>query len=516
MQAPPPARAENAAAPAPAADTRRFDIQEYRVLGNTVLSEVDIDNAVEPFLGPDRKVSDIEAAAKALTAAYAARGYQTVSATIPPQHVAEGVVELQVIERKVGRLRVTGSRYYDLDAVKKAAPSLAEGTVPNFNNVTRDIVGLNQLPDRQVTPNLKEGRDPNTLDVDLEVKDKLPLHGSLELNNRASPSTTKLRLNGALSYDNLWQRGDAISFQFQVAPERTSDALVLSGSYLYHVPGTPITLTASYLHSNSNVSTLGTTTVVGRGDDVGLRGTIPLGSDNNGFVHTAEIGIDYKKFYEADTVSGQTTLAPLTWYPISVGYNAIWSGNGSTTNVNASVAFTLGGLGSNTNEFNNKRADATPNFIVLRGTADHTETIWHGAEVSVHATGQLSPQALIENEQFSLGGLDTVRGYPEGAALGDYGAAAQAELRSPAIPKFLGEEPTEMRGFVFFDAGATAIRNKLPGQTHSYTLASTGLGIRARVFDDFSGEVLGAVPFDDAQQTKRGNPRVLFRLTGGF
>jgi hemolysin activation/secretion protein len=486
---------------APPADTRTFDIQEYRVLGNTVLSEVDIDNAVEPFLGPDKKVSDIEAAAKALTAAYVARGYQTVSATIPPQHVAEGVVELQVIERKVGRLRVTGSRYYDLDVI---------------NNVTREIVGLNQLPDRKVTPTINEGRDPNTFDVDLVVEDKLPLHASLELNNRASPSTTKLRLNGALSYDNLWQRGDAVSFQFQVAPERTADTLVLSGSYLYHVPGTPITLTASVLHSNSNVSTLGTTTVVGRGDDVGLRGTIPLGSDNNGFVHTAEVGIDYKKFYEADRVGSQTTLAPLTWYPISLGYNAIWSGAGSTTNINASVAFTLSGAGSNTPAFQNKRADAVPNFIVLRGTADHTETVWHGAEVSVHATGQLSPQALIENEQFSLGGLDSVRGYLEGAALGDYGAAAQAELRSPAIPKFLGEEPTEMRGFVFFDAGATAIRNKLPGQTHSYTLASTGLGIRARVFDDFSGEVLGAVPFDSAPQTKRGSPRVLFRLTGGF
>ncbi len=169
------------AAPLPrawAADTRTFDILEYRVEGNTVLSEDDIDNAVEPFLGPDKHVADIESAVAALNKAYQARGYETVSTTIPEQHVVDGVIALKVVERKIGRLRVTGSRYFDLDSIKKAAPSLAEGSVPDFTKVQTDIIALNQWPDRGVVPNLRPGTAPDTVDVDLEVHDKLPLHAS--------------------------------------------------------------------------------------------------------------------------------------------------------------------------------------------------------------------------------------------------------------------------------------------------------------------------------------------------
>jgi hemolysin activation/secretion protein len=322
-------------------------------------------------------------------------------------------------------------------------------------------------------------------------------------------------VNGSVSYGNLFQRGDTIAAQFQVAPERTADTLVFSGSYLYHVPGTPIALVASYLHSNSNVSTLGSTTVVGRGDDAGLHSVIPLGTDGE-FVHSADIGIDYKRFYEADTFGNQTTLAPLTWYPVSAAYNAAWAGERATTNLSASVAFTFAGLGSNTTAYQVKRAYATSNFVVLRGSVDHTQTVWQGVAVSARAAAQVAPQALIENEQFSLGGLDTVRGYLEGSVLGDSGAAVQTELRSPELPRRLAGAANEIRGFAFFDAGGAQIDNALPGQAHSYALTSTGMGMRARVFDSFSGEILGAYPFASVNGTKAGSPRILFRISAGL
>ncbi len=85
------------------------------------------------------------------------------------------------------------ARYFDLDKIKDKAGSLREGTVPNFNDVTRDIVALNQWPDRRVTPALRAGVTPGTVDVDLNVDDKVPVHGSLEVNNRQSPNTTEER-----------------------------------------------------------------------------------------------------------------------------------------------------------------------------------------------------------------------------------------------------------------------------------------------------------------------------------
>lgn len=171
----------------PKADTRQIYIQEYRVQGAHLLTALEVEDAVYPYLGPGRTAEDVDQARAALEKAYQAKGYQTVSVQIPPQQVQGGVVILQVIEGKIGRLRVRGARYYSPEQIKAAAPSLAEGTVPDFNQVSKDIVALNQLPDRRVTPTLRAGVEPDTFDVDLNVQDTLPLHGSLELNNRSWP-----------------------------------------------------------------------------------------------------------------------------------------------------------------------------------------------------------------------------------------------------------------------------------------------------------------------------------------
>jgi len=55
--------------------------------------------------------------------------------------------------------------------IKEMAPSLAEGRVLNFNDVNRDIIALNQLSDQRVTPSLRPGVTPGTVDINLDVKE---------------------------------------------------------------------------------------------------------------------------------------------------------------------------------------------------------------------------------------------------------------------------------------------------------------------------------------------------------
>src|SRR5262249_49756563 len=156
----------------------------YRVEGAEALPQIEIEEAVYPFLGPNRSEADVEKARAALEKAYHEKGLQTVSVSVPPQNALRGFVVLKVTENKVGQLRGKGSRYFDLDRIKETAPSLQKGTLPNFKEVTKDIVTLNRWPDRRVTPALRAGVTPGTVDVDLNVEDTYPLHGSFEVNNR--------------------------------------------------------------------------------------------------------------------------------------------------------------------------------------------------------------------------------------------------------------------------------------------------------------------------------------------
>src|SRR5215467_7971647 len=268
-------------------------IRQYRVLGAHHLTKIEIETAVYPFLGPGRGPQDVEQARAALEKAYQGKGFQTVSVQVPQQTGAGGVVVLNVQETTVGRLRVRNSRYFLASTIKKNAPSLAEGSVPNFNDVTHDVISLNQWPDRRITPSLKTGVVPGTVDVDLAVQDTFPLHGNVELNNRYSADTDPLRLNAALSYNNLWQLGHSIGASMQISPEDLNQVQVYSGYYVLRFADPSwLTLIAQGIKQDSDVSTLGSIDVAGKGEVVGGRAIITFPQLTN-FFHSLTLGLDY-------------------------------------------------------------------------------------------------------------------------------------------------------------------------------------------------------------------------------
>jgi len=482
------AAVESAAAPG------ALYIKQYRVLGAHHLSRIEIEEAVYPFLGPARTPEDIEQARVALEKAYQAKGYQTVSVQIPAQQGARGVVVLKVVESTVGRLRVRDARYFSLRKIKENAPSLAEGNVPNFNEVTQDVVSLNQWPDRRVTPSLKAGVVPGTVDVDLEVKDTFPLHGSAELNNRYSADTTRLRVNASLSYNNLWQLGHSIGGSVQLAPENIDEVQVYSGYYVVRFADPSwLTLIVQGVEQKSNVSTLGSIDVVGRGEIIGGRAIITFPQLTN-FYHSLTLGFDFKHLPQDVTIAGVTTTTPITYYPFSANYTATWAPKGSITTADAGVTFHPRGLGSGPRQFDFSRFDADANFIYLRSDLSHQHDLPWGFQAFGKIQGQVSDQPLINSEQFAGGGLASVRGYLEAEVLGDNGAFGTVELRSPSLISKAGDEANEWRFYLFADGGYLTLIDPLPEQDSNFALASFGAGTRIRWLNHLNGSLDAAVP----------------------
>src|SRR3974390_1653095 len=93
------------------AEAEKFNIWEFRVLGNTQLSAPEIERVVYPFLGAGKLFETVEAARAALEKYYHDRGYGTVFVDIPEQDVADGVVRLRVTEGRLAHVRLTGARY---------------------------------------------------------------------------------------------------------------------------------------------------------------------------------------------------------------------------------------------------------------------------------------------------------------------------------------------------------------------------------------------------------------------
>jgi hemolysin activation/secretion protein len=513
------------AAQAKPAPVQRFEIDQFAVEGAASIAQIDVEEAVYPYLGPARTAQDVEKARAALEKSYHDRGYQTVAVSVPPQDPKGGIIVLKVTELKIGRLRVKNAHFFDIDKIKNRAASLREGTLPNFNAVTQDIVALNQWSDRRVTPALRAGVTPGTVDVDLNVDDKPPLHASVEINDRQSPGTTLLRLTGTAHYDDLWQIGHSLTFTYQVAPERVSDAQAFSGSYLARIPDLEWLSFLLYgVYSKSDVATIGGLNVVGPGQIAGIRAVFSLPSRGS-FYHSLSLGPDYKHFDQTVGLGGSANDTPVTYMPLTVSYGATLQEPKALTQLDVGATAGLRGVGSGPTEFDNKRYLARTNFFLLKGDVSRTQELPQDFELYGKVQGQVADQALVSSEQFSLGGFDTVRGYLESEELGDNGVAGTLELRSPDLaPKLRAAlkdadgKPTfdNLRLFGFVDGGIATIHDPLSEQQASFVEWSTGLGTNFQIYTHINGMVALAVPMVSQTYTIAKDPRALFRVWGEF
>jgi hemolysin activation/secretion protein len=515
-QGAPAPEAAPAAAPGPA-DARRVNINEYIVRGNTVLDARDIERAVYPYLGPERTLADIESAREALQAIYQERGYQSVYVDLPEQQVADGIVFLQVSETKVGRVRVVGAQHYSPLAIRDEVPALKEGEVPNFNQAQAELTGLNKGASRQVVPLVREGRLPGTMDVDLKVEDKSPWNASLGLNNDYSADTTRLRSTASLGYDNLSQLGHSVSLTFFTAPQETDNAKVWSGSYSMPLSGR-WSLQFSGYKSDSNVATIGGTNVLGKGHSFGVSATYAMDPQGD-WSNSLSIGLDYKKFDEATRYGANEDQIPIKYLPFTLAYNGYRYSESSHSSLGLSVVGASGSFfnqGSDWQEFDNKRYMASPSFALLRGDGSHAQNLFGEWQLGLRGSFQLASGALVSNEQFSAGGATSVRGYLAAERTGDDGFLGSVEWRTPSLARWLGSNVNEWRFYAFADAATLRLRDPLPEQDSSYSLASVGLGTRMQVLDWLSGSFDWGYPLKDGPNTRKHDPRLNFSVRASF
>jgi len=498
-----------------------FPIRQFRVRGSKLLTPEEIGDAVYPYTGLARTLEDLEAARSALEKTYHDKGYQSVGVEIPQQKGTRGIVYMVAVENAVGRLRVRDAKYHLPSKIKENAPSLAEGTVPDFAEVQKDIIALNSWADRKVTPSLSPGIVPGTIDVDLIVEDSLPMHGSIELNNRYSPDTTPLRLNASYSYNNLWQLGHTLGLATQLAPERIEDAEIYSGYYIARFARAPsFSLLFTATKQNSNVSTLSGAAVAGRGEMAGFRALFTLPGRGDYF-HSLSVGIDYKRFGEDLLIGNDIISTPIEYWPATLAYGGGWLGEKSFTEVNASATWHFRGMGSGVEEFDTKRFESDGGFFYFRGDLARTQDLPKGFEAFGTLQSQATTDPLVTSEQFAGGGATTVRGYLESEALGDGGWFLTGEIRTPSLlqsteKKENGEFANEWRFHAFYDVGRLYLNDPLPEQTDLFRLSSWGVGTRFLLRENLEGSVDVAWPLVDLGTTQANEPFLLFQVEAGF
>lgn len=121
------------------------------------------------------------------------------------------------------------------------------------------------------------------------------------------------------------------------------------------------------------------------------------------------------------------------------------------------------------------------------------------------AYGQYSDYPeMPSTEQFTLGGMNTVRGYTESILSGDKGWFAGAEYQFP-----VSADHTTWRGLFFVDHGVSY--SNYGDLTNRYFLSSIGCGIEYRK-EGWYGKVIYGIPVNHSEDIHREHPRVHFYI----
>jgi hemolysin activation/secretion protein len=124
-------------------------------------------------------------------------------------------------------------------------------------------------------------------------------------------------------------------------------------------------------------------------------------------------------------------------------------------------------------------------FFSWLGQAQYVQRLFNTQnELVLRVTGQYTDERLLSLEQFSVGGLDTVRGYLENQLVRDRGIVSSVEVRIPILFNKAGAGIVKLAPF-FDCGGAWNIDDSQPPNT----LASVGMGLLVTPNDHFSAIV---------------------------
>ena len=226
----------------------RYDLQGASVLPPEVLTPI-----FEKYTGEAVTFETIRKARTELLMAYRVRGFVTVAVEVPPQKLTNGVVQLKVTEGVLADVVVKNNKHYSVENILRALPAARTNTLLNGLVFQQQLDRANANSDRQIYPVIAPGPEPGTTTLELRVKDRLPFHLHMELNNHSTPKSPDMRMNLSGTYNNLWQRDHQVGVQYSLTPEALKDdtdgsprvqpwdrPLIASYSAYYRLPLAPI------------------------------------------------------------------------------------------------------------------------------------------------------------------------------------------------------------------------------------------------------------------------------------
>ncbi|MCE5312730.1 MAG: hypothetical protein LLF86_06205 [Nitrospiraceae bacterium] len=470
-------------------------VKKFRITGATVLSELELTQILIDLVGQDLTMSDLEGAALRLARYYHSKGYLLASAIVPQQEVKDGIVTLQVIEGRLGEIKIEPGKRTSADTAKAwISASSSTGAIVT-TGLERGLLLLGDQPEVQIKSTLTPGATPGASDLLVKVSDGSLVRAAVDFDTYGNRFTGRERGTARMEINNPSGRGDQAGIRYTAAEGLN----YLRLNYSMPVGHQGLKIGAAYSYMDYEL----------------LKPFDTLNGKGN--AHTFSVNAAYP------VVRSQ---ALNTWLTINYDYKRLTNKalDSKTSDKDVNVVTAGGsvdtadrfmGGGSNNLSFNYSAGDLrlsrVPSDADADASAAGTAGFYHKITYSISRnqqivdnltlfvaySAQISFNNLDSSEKFSVGGPFGVRAYSSTEGDGDSGHMLTAELRWFTPFKPWGSTTVVS---AFYDYARTTLHHKTwngwqgsnASLKNSYDLQGAGLSFTILKANDFVGRAVAA------------------------
>ena len=496
--------------PKPPASEPRPDIpgnitvKKFEFEGNTVFSNQKLSEVTAQFTNKPITFAELLQVEDVVTKLYTDAGYINSGAVIPADETLspEGaVVKVQIVEGGIEEIKVTGTRRLNPGYVRSRI-ALGISTPLNRYRLLEalQLLQLNPLI-KNVSADLSAGSRPEQSLLEVKVKEADSFHTEFFADNGRVPSVGSFRRGLRISQDNLLGFGDSLSARY--ANTDGSDALDLSYTVPLNARNGTLSLSGGFANTNVIEPPFKRLNITGDYSYIDLSLRQPVIQTPT---QELALGLTFSREESNTTLLGEN-------FPLSPGSND----NGETRlsvlrffqdyiQRSPQQVFSLRsqfslGVGWLDATVNSQPPDSR--FFSWRGQGQYVRLLAPDTVLELRSDLLVSTRSLVPLEQFSLGGLQSVRGYRQDLYLSDNGFFASAEVRFPILRVKEVEGVLQLVPFVDFGTAWNSSGQPNPSPNNRNTLVGLGLGLQWQMSNLFTARVDYGIPLIDIKSSDR-------------
>ncbi|ELS01517.1 hemolysin activation/secretion protein [Xenococcus sp. PCC 7305] len=473
-------------------------VKKFEIIGNTVLEPQIIEDAIAEYtLRPISFVELLQVPRK-ITQLYLDAGYITSGAILSPQAITDRTVQIEIVPGTISEIKVIGLQKLKPSYVRSR---LARATQPPLNQ-TQLLKALQLLQIDPLIANisaeLSAGIEPNSSILEVTVEEE-PDTFSLGLNfdNYRVSSVGTFRRQLELNENNLLGYGD----RFNIAYLNTDGTHALDNlSYEFPLNNYQGKLKLVYGYSDNNLTQepFDALDIENQISNYEVKYAHKLYKSLSqeliagiSFIHTNSRstfldGLPFPSPSGASDDEGKTKVSAIRLIQDYTNRNQrrVWA-------LRSQLSIGIDAFDSNVSV---DRQDSK--FVAWAGQANYYRILTNKTAFLLRSRMQFADDGLVPLEQFSIGGVYTVRGYAQNILIADNGFFVSAEIQQNLLRLEKSRIALDLTPFI--DFGRIWNTDRELNQPRN-TIAGAGLGLRLDIKNNVILRLDWGIPFSEIE-----------------